>query len=405
MMTQILNGIRVLEVAEYGFVPSAASVLGEWGADVIKVEHAARGDQTRRLYSFDVGPGVGGFAPMWEPFNRSKRAIGVDIAIPEGREVILELARRADVFITSFLPAARRKLRIEVGDLRAVNPGLVYARGSANGQLGPEAERGGFDSLNFWQRCGIGSAVSLGAPTLIQLPGIGFGDIQSGISLAGGIVGALFHRERTGEALEVDTSLLAQGFWAASASLVALNLAGREQKPLFDRRTLVNPLTNTYRTADDRWIVFAMVESDRYWAQFCAVIGHEELRDDPRFADAGARAANAAACIAALDEIFASRPLAEWEPMLARQDGQYAIARQYGELNRDEQAWANGYLQNVDYGDGRSLTLVSAPVQFNREPSDLRPAPGFGQHTDEVLSELGHSKEEIARLRDLHAIG
>jgi crotonobetainyl-CoA:carnitine CoA-transferase CaiB-like acyl-CoA transferase len=403
-MTQILNGVRVLEVAEYGFVPSAASVLGEWGADVIKVEHAARGDQTRRLYSFDVGPGAGGFAPMWEPFNRSKRAIGVDIAIPEGREVILELAQRADVFITSFLPAARRKLGIEVDDLRAANPSLVYARGSANGQLGPDAERGGFDSLHFWQRSGVASAVSLGSPTPIQLPGIGFGDIQSGISLAGGIVGALFHRERTGEALEVDTSLLAQGFWAASASLVALNLVGREQKPLFDRKKLVNPLTNTYRTADDRWIVFAMVESDRYWARFCAVIGHEELRDDPRFADAAARAENAAACIAVLDEIFASKPLAHWEPRLARQDGQYAISRQYGELNRDEQAWANHYLQQVDYGDGRSLTLVSAPVQFNREPSDLRPAPDFGQHTDEVLGELGHSQEDIARLRGLRAI-
>ena len=403
-MTQILNGVRVLEVAEYGFVPSAASVLGEWGADVIKVEHAARGDQTRRLYSFDVGPGAGGFAPMWEPFNRSKRAIGVDIAIPEGREVILELAQRADVFITSFLPAARRKLGIEVDDMRAVNPSLVYARGSANGQLGPDAERGGFDSLHFWQRSGVASAVSLGSPIPIQLPGIGFGDIQSGISLAGGIVGALFHRERTGEALEVDTSLLAQGFWAASASLVALNLVGREQKPLFDRKKLVNPLTNTYRTADDRWIVFAMVESDRYWAQFCAVIGHEELRDDPRFADAAARAENAAACIAVLDEIFAFKPLAHWEPRLARQDGQYAISRQYGELNRDEQAWANHYLQQVDYGDGRSLTLVSAPVQFNREPSDLRPAPDFGQHTDEVLGELGHSQEDIARLRGLRAI-
>jgi len=403
-MTQILNGVRVLEVAEYGFVPSAASVLGEWGADVIKVEHAARGDQTRRLYSFDVGPGAGGFAPMWEPFNRSKRAIGVDIAIPAGREVILELAQRADVFITSFLPAARRKLGIEVDDLRAANPSLVYARGSANGQLGPDAERGGFDSLHFWQRSGVASAVSLGSPTPIQLPGIGFGDIQSGISLAGGIVGALFHRERTGEALEVDTSLLAQGFWAASASLVALNLVGREQKPLFDRKKLVNPLTNTYRTADDRWIVFAMVESDRYWARFCAVIGHEELRDDPRFADAAARAENAAACIAVLDEIFASKPLAHWEPRLARQDGQYAISRQYGELNRDEQAWANHYLQQVDYGDGRSLTLVSAPVQFNREPSDLRPAPDFGQHTDEVLGELGHSQEDIARLRGLRAI-
>jgi crotonobetainyl-CoA:carnitine CoA-transferase CaiB-like acyl-CoA transferase len=404
-VTLVLDGIRVLEVAEYGFVPSAASVLGEWGADVIKVEHATRGDPIRGLSTFDVAPGTGGFIPMWEPFNRSKRSIGVDISVVEGREIILELAGRADVFITSFLPAARKKLGIEVGDLRAVNPGIIYARGSALGQKGPEAEFGGFDALTFWQRCGVGSAVSQGAPTLIQQPGPGFGDIQSGMSLAGGIAAALFHRERTGEALEVDTSLLAQGCWAMSGSLVGANLAGREEKPFTDRRSITNPLTNTYRTADGRWLVFAMMQADRFWPRLCMVIGHEELVTDPRFSDMASRAENAEACIAALDEIFASRPLAEWAEMLSRQDGPFSVAQRVGDLNRDGQAWANGYLQVVDYGDGRSLTLCTAPVQFNGQAATLRRAPEFGENTEEVLLELGHSWEDIARFRDLDAIG
>jgi crotonobetainyl-CoA:carnitine CoA-transferase CaiB-like acyl-CoA transferase len=263
-VTLVLDGIRVLEVAEYGFVPSAASVLGEWGADVVKVEHAVRGDASRGLSSFGVKPGQDGFTVLWEPFNRSKRSIAVDIGVPEGRDILMELAARADVFITSFLPAARRKLGIEVADLRAANPAIIYARGSANGQKGPEAEAGGFDALSYWMRTGLASAASVGTPDILQQPGPGLGDIQAGMSLAGGIAAALFHRMRTGEALEVDASLLAQGCWTMSSSLIAANLAGREERPTPDRRTFENPLTNTYRTADGRWLVFAMMQADRY---------------------------------------------------------------------------------------------------------------------------------------------
>jgi crotonobetainyl-CoA:carnitine CoA-transferase CaiB-like acyl-CoA transferase len=342
---------------------------------------------------------------MWEPFNRSKRGIAVDISVPEGRAIILELAERADVFLTSFLPAARRKLGIDVEDLRTVNPKLIYARGSAHGQKGPEAEAGGFDALSFWMRTGVGSAVSQGLSTLIQQPGPGFGDIQSGMSLAGGIAAALFHRERTGEALEVDTSLLAQGCWAMSGSLVSANLAGRDEKPRTDRRTLNNPLTNTYRTADDRWLVFAMMQADRFWPTLCKLIGREDLATDPRFADMASRAENAEACIAALDEVFASRPLEEWQQILSQQDGPFSVAQRVGDLNHDAQAWANGYLQVVDYGDGRSITLATAPVQFNGEVPALSRAPEFGESTEEVLLELGHSWEDIARFRDNNAIG
>ena len=165
-MTSVLNGIRVLEVAEYGMVPSAASVLGEWGADVVKVEHATRGDPIRGLTSSGVAPGTGGFTAMWEPFNRSKRSIGIDIAVPEGRQIVLDLARRADVFMISFLPPARRKLGIDVDDLRAVNPAIIYARGSAHGQRGPEADQGGFDGLTSGSGAASGWAPSpMDAPT------------------------------------------------------------------------------------------------------------------------------------------------------------------------------------------------------------------------------------------------
>jgi crotonobetainyl-CoA:carnitine CoA-transferase CaiB-like acyl-CoA transferase len=210
---------------------------------------------------------------------------------------------------------------------------------------------------------------------------------------------------RTGEALEVDVSLFAQGCWAMSSSLIAANLAGREERATPDRRTFENPLTNTYRTADGRWVVTAMTQADRYWPGFCQAIGHEELIDDPRFADMSSRAKSAQACIETLDAIFAARPLAHWQAALATQEGPFTVAQRVGDLNRDEQAWANGYLQRVDYGEGRQLTMVTAPVQFNGETATLRRAPEFGESTEEVLLELGHSWDDITRYRDANAIG
>jgi len=406
-MTLVLEGIRVLEVAEYGLVPSGASVLGEWGADVIKVEHAKRGDPIRGLTTAGVGPGIKGFTPMWEPFNRSKRSIGVDISVLEGRQIILDLAEKADVFLTSFLPDARTKLGIDVADLRAVNPKIIYARGSAHGQKGAEANAGGFDALSYWLRTGVGSGIMpVGSDEIIMQPGPGFGDVQTGLTLAGGIAAALFHRERTGEALEVDTSLLAQGVWAMQGSLVSVNLADLDEMPRGkrDRKGMENPLMNWYRTGDGRWVILGMIQPDPYWEGFCKVIGHPELADDPRFVDLQARKANNRELIDLLDEIFATATLDEWRDRLAQQEGPWSPVQRVGDLNRDTQAWDNGYLQKVDYGDGRELTLASAPLQFNGEVHPLTRAPEFGESTEEVLLELGRSWEEITALREAGAI-
>ena len=406
-MTLVLEGIRVLEVAEYGLVPSGASVLGEWGADVIKVEHAKRGDPIRGLTTAGVGPGIKGFTPMWEPFNRSKRSIGVDISVPEGRQVILDLAERADVFLTSFLPDARQKLGIDVDDLRAVNPRIIYARGSAHGQKGAEANAGGFDALSYWLRTGVGSGIMpAGGDEIIMQPGPGFGDVQTGLTLAGGVAAALFHRERTGEALEVDTSLLAQGIWAMMGTLVSVNLADIEEMPRDkrNRKEFENPLMNWYRTGDGRWVILGMIQPDPYWEGFCKAIGHPELIDDPRFVDFAGRKENQRALIDLLDEIFASASLEEWKERLSQQEGPWSPVQRVGDLNRDTQAWDNGYLQVVDYGDGREITLATAPLQFNGEVPTLRRAPEFGEHTEEVLLELGHSWEDIAALQETGAI-
>ncbi|HTK63472.1 MAG TPA: CoA transferase [Pseudonocardia sp.] len=396
----MLEGVRVLEVAEYGMVPAAASVLAEWGADVIKVEHSSRGDAIRGINAFGVPPGAGGFSYLWETFNRGKRSVGVDVAAEAGLAIVHQLAAGADVFLTNFLPEARRRLRIDVDDIRAVKPDIVYGRGSAHGPRGPEAERGGFDGLTYWYRSGAGSsAMPAGTDQLVPMPGPAFGDIQTGVALAGGVCAALVRRARTGAGTVVDTSLLNSGMWAMQATLVGSNMIGSDQLAPFDRTAAANPLNNTYRTGNGRFLALAMLQADRYWARLCEVIGHPELAGDSRFATIHSRAEHHRACIEALDAIFAARTLAEWEQILGEQEGQWSVVQKVGDLNGDEQAQANGYLQTVDYGDGRTIDLVASPVQFDERPPAMRPAPAHAVHTDEVLAELGYSGDRIIELK------
>ncbi|MGA0606651.1 CaiB/BaiF CoA transferase family protein [Phenylobacterium sp. VNQ135] len=400
-MTKVMSGVRVLEVAEYAMAPAAAAIMSDWGANVLKIEHAERGDPIRGLRAWGVAPDVGGFTYLWEPFNRGKRSMGLNIATPEGRNILLRLAKNADVFITNFLPDARRNLGIDVADLRAVNPKIIYARGSAHGPKGPESERGGFDGLTYWQRSGAGvSAMPADTTDLITLPAPAFGDSQTGTALAAGVSAALFHRERTGEALVVDVSLLAAGMWAMQASMVGANLSGMPELPHSNHSTAPSPTSNYYRCSDGRFIALSMLQSDRYWARLCTLMGRADLANDPRFCTIDKRAENNRACILELDSVFEQHPLPYWTEILAQQEGQWAIVQVAKDLNEDRQAWANGYIQTVDYEDGRSLNLVSTPIQFDESPPELRPAPEHGAHTEEVLlEELGYDWDAILELK------
>ena len=396
-----MDGVKVVEVAVYALVPGAGAVLADWGADVVKVEHPITGDYTRGLSAWGIKPGTGGFHFVWEQMNRGKKSVGIDLATPEGLELLYTMVRSADVFLVSFLPDARQKLRIDVEHIMAVNPRIIYARGSGYGPQGPEAEKGGFDGITFWQRTGIASACApKDSDAFVPLPGPAFGDIQGAMALAGGVSAALFQRSRTGEGCVVDVSLLSTGMWTMSSSLVGANMIGELELPKFGRDEALNPLGNSYRTADGRFVALAMLNADRYWTVFCETIGHPELIEDPRFVDMKARRLNNRACIAAFDEIFASRTLAEWEAVLATQEGQWEVVRKVGELNDDEQAWANGYLQSVDYGAGRTITLVANPAQFNMTAATLRPAPELGADTEEYLLGMGQDWEDLARLKD-----
>ena len=241
----------------------------------------------------------------------------------------------ADVFLTNFRPQARTKLKIDLEDIRAVNPDIIYVRGSANGQRGPESKRGGYDNSTFWGRGGSADILSAPGEYPTSQPGPGYGDVIGGLTIAGGVSAALFHRQRTGEAVTVDNSLLANGIWATGATVLAADLFGFSRMPRGDRTKMPNPLVNNYKTKDDRFLSLIMLESDRFWADLVIKIGRPELADDPRFVDSVVRAQNRQECVITLDEIFAGRTLDEWKPILFEVEGVWAPVQTASELLED----------------------------------------------------------------------
>jgi crotonobetainyl-CoA:carnitine CoA-transferase CaiB-like acyl-CoA transferase len=402
-MAGVLDGIRVVEVAQWWFVPSGGAVLADWGADVVKVEHPVTGDPQRGLVTSGFFPPTGGVNFMMEQSNRGKRSVGIDLGNPRGLEVLHRLVKDADVFLTNFLPAARKKLHIDVEDIRKVNPKIIYARGSGHGVRGPDIEKGGYDAASFWSRGGIAHALTPpGAPRPI-MQRAAFGDSAGGMTTAGGIAAALFHRQRTGEPSVVDVSLLGTAMWILAPDIVLARFTDQEM-PAFERTQAPNPIVNSYLTKDKRWLFLNMLQPDRFWADLCRHLERPDMVTDPRFESGMARFQNREACVAELDAVFGSRTLDEWRTKLADVEGVWAPMQTAKEVGRDPQVLANGYLSEVDRGDGTSFTLVASPVQFDETTPTLRPGPDMGQHTEEVLLATGYSWEDLAALKEAGAI-
>jgi crotonobetainyl-CoA:carnitine CoA-transferase CaiB-like acyl-CoA transferase len=380
----------------WAFVPSAGAILSDWGAQITKVEPMA-GDPIRGLNYAGLVPGEpDGFTMMWEIFNRGKRSVAMDLNAEGAADLFYKLLEDADVFMVSLLPAARRKLKVDIDDIRSRFPNIIYAVGSGQGAHGEDAEKGGYDSISFWSRSGISSAVTPeGVEYPAAMPGGAFGDSISGSMLAGGVAAAIARRERTGESSVVDVSLLGSGMWALQPGIIAADLTGQGEMPKMSRNAVPNPLVNNYKTSEGRFVMLCMLQGQRYWPGFCRAMGCDELIEHPDFVDDASRARNIDACIAALDAVFAQKTLEECRAALATQDGQWDVIKVAGELVEDVQAIANDYVQTVDYGDDRSFKMVSAPMQFDRAASTSAPAPGLGADTDDVMKEIGLSEEDI----------
>jgi crotonobetainyl-CoA:carnitine CoA-transferase CaiB-like acyl-CoA transferase len=395
-----MAGVRILEVAEQTFVPAASALLSDWGADVIKVEHVERGDAMRGLGSTGVIDVPANVHPLMEHSNRGKKSLGLDLSTPEGLEILYKLAATADVFLTNKLPRVRKKLRIDVEDIRAHNPNIIYVRGTGQGERGPDADKGSYDHLAFW--CRSGTAVGTTRPEYGHVagpPGPGFGDSIGAMTIAGGIMGALFHRERTGEATTVDVSLFAAGMWAMGQPVALSLVAEKPWTPRPANAIRLNPLTANYLTKDNRWIALTCLQAGTYWPHAAKAIGRPELAQDPRFADHASLLSHSAEAGAILREAFASATLAEWRERLEDFIGQWAVVQDTLEAAADPQSVANGYVQECETAEGVPFKLVAAPVQFGGEPAKPRRAPEFNEHGDAILGDLGLDWDSIVDLK------
>ena len=395
----VFTGVKVLDVSTFIAAPAAAAVLSDFGAEVIKVEPPGAGDSQRRLSSFPPNPRAHGNY-CWHHANRNKRGICVDLKSRGGAEVLERLVEWADVVITNFPHGTREKLHLGYDEVSAWNPRVIYADVTGYGDAGPDAALPGFDLTAYWSRSGLlASTRDAGAPPTVPIPGSG--DYATAMGLYSAIVTALYHRERTGKGMSVGTSLLAAGVWA-TATFVGGVLAGGQPYGPHDRTAPPNPLLNPYQSSDGRW--FMLVGTPQHWPALVSAIGHPELLEDPRYADARGIVENAEALAALLDTEFRSRPFAHWKEVLDRARVTCGVIQTPQQVVEDPQLRANDIAVPLEGDDEVELT-ISSPINLRGLPkAPAKRAPELGEHNDQVLRELGFSHDEVERLRVAGAV-
>ena len=400
MDTQLpFSGLKVLDVASFIAAPGAATVLADFGADVIKVEPPGRGDPQRILGSVPPNP-VAQANYDWHLTNRNKRGMVINLKSPAGTGILRRLVEWADVVITNYPHGVRESLHLGYDEVSSWNPRVIYADLTGFGDAGPDAKLPGFDVTAFWSRSGLlDSFRDAGAPPTV--PVYGSGDFQAAIGVYAAIVTALYRRERTGAGANVGTSLLAEGIWSA-ASLVAGALAGGKSFGLHDRMAPFNALINPYQTADDRW--FMLVAEPKVWPAVAKAVGHPELLTDPRFADLKGFVKNAAALAALLDSAFRSQPFKHWQEVLDRERVTWSVIQTPEQAAEDPQLRAAGIVVPLEGVSGLDSTINSPIIVRGVQKVPARRAPELGEHTDEVLAELGFNGDDIEQLRAEKAI-
>lgn len=398
-----LEGIRVVEMGVWVAGPACAAILRDWGAEAIKIEPPG-GDPFRGLFASALGA-PGALNPPFEVDNRGKRSVCLDLDHDEGRSVARQLLDRADVFVTNMRPRVLDDFGLDYATLSRANPRLVYCQITGYGVDGPNRDRASYDVGAFWSRAGVAATlVPKGAP-LPQQRG-GMGDHMTGMSAAGAVCAALLAREKSGRGQLVQGSLMRTGVYMMSWDVM---LALRLNVPIepYDREHAVNPIINCFQAAPSagsgqagRWFWLLLLQADRHWPDLCRAVGREELMRDERFADISVRREHAPALVAELDAVFATKTLEQWGEVLDRHNVWWAPVNTINDVIADPVSQEAGVFCQVDGPDG-PVTFVATPGDFSETPSAPRGlSPELGQHTEEVLLELGYDWEQIIALKN-----
>jgi len=396
-MAGILEGIRIIDMGHFVAVPSGGTVLADWGAEVLKVEplsgESGRGTMNTLLERT-------GSKVHWrfEVHNRNKKSLALDLKKALGRDILHELVQRSDVFMSNYELGALKRLTLDYTTLSRLNPGLVYAFITGYGTAGPDKDQRGFDLVAAWARTGMQYLLGgpVGSPPQ-QRPSVL--DRTAGFQMVAGILAALLHREKTGKGQELELSLYHSGVWTLASDLqVAL---GGLPLSIHDRTQAPNPLMNAYRTRDDRWLQLAMPQADLSWHDFCQAIERPELENDSRFGSIETRAEHCEELVRILNEIFVTRTVEEWEKKLGESNCIYGRVQTPDEVLADPQALANNFFAEIEHPEVGQTKLVTTPIKFHQNPASVRTvSPEVGQHTEEILLEIGYSWDDISRLKD-----
>ena len=401
MENGIFEGLKVLDCASFIAAPAAATVLSDFGADVIKIEPPGSGDPYRNLPNLPGYPhSPHNYAWMLEA--RNKRSLALDLGKPEARTVLHRLVTGADVFITNFPPMVRQRLGISYDELAPLNERLIYASFTGYGEKGEEANKPGFDSNAYWARSGLMDLVRADENTAPARSVAGMGDHPCAMALYGAIVTALYQRERTGRGSQVRSNLMANGIWAGGV-LAQAKLCGARFEPRRAREQALNAVTNHYKCRDGRWIILSLLNEERQWPVLAKCLGREDLISDPRFATKTDRHARSLALIEIFDSVFAGRDLADWRAILDGNGLVFGVVGILDDIPGDRQMLDNDVLVPFE---GDSMLTINSPIWI--DGSDKQPPrhpPDIGQHSEEVLREAGFGEAEIQHLRASGAVG
>ena len=401
-MTGVLEGLRIIQMGHVAAIPMAGSMLAEWGADVIKLEPLDGELSRHNAKSYGVSNEVdlnGNLVNyVFELHNRSQRGIAIDLKTPAGKEAILKLIEKTDIFMSNYEVGAMKNLGMDYASLSKTNPRLIYGFLTGYGLKGPDRNERGFDVTAAGARSGIQyMSADPSAPPPPQRFAVM--DKTAAAYLVSGMLAAIIHRDRTGQGQEIDISLYHTGVWSLSTDMQAAIVG--QPYPRHDHHKAGNVMVNNYRSKDGKWFLLFSPRLEIPWEDFCEGLGRPDLKDDLRFDTDEKREENREDLITELDKAFATKNLHEWEAWFQEKNIIFGRIQTLDEVITDPQAIANNFFTDVDYGNSATLKLVNTPVNFHQNPTFIKgPAPELGQHTEEVLLELGYDWDIIGKLKE-----